>query len=230
MTATMPKSLREARVRIRRDETRWLRAKTYAGLLRLNVLFLKGEIITHPDIVITPEYILDCNNDWMPPIVHEETLCILDDLIALNKLGLLTTCSQPGSFTTTEHESHLGKKFVARMDKARNSSIEQRAFVSGFAPPDLAKRLLRAAGGDIVVVREKLKPIKFHVMTRQGRTGSRLKPFTWAGRAQRPDLHGRIGEDAAQALATCVQIGAYDKKWRRNTLLWSTLLTAARMT
>jgi len=204
-------TLAQATVRLRRDEERWLRAKSYDDLLRLNVLFLEGKIVAHPWSVVRPEDLLK----WESPALNEETARIRDALVALNKLGLFTESSQPGLYV-----------------KTGRYAIEQRAYVDGYAPKALADRLLRALDGQdgLVALRPVEKPTKLVVVTRQGGPRGALKPFTWVGRATPVEvvMEGRIGSKALKELARCADIAAYDKKWRRNTHLWPALVAALK--
>ncbi len=219
---TRAESLRRAAVRLRRDEERWQRAESYQELLRLNVLFLQGRVVAHPDLVVRPEDVLGRKG----PILAEETACIVDDLIALNRLGFFTDCSQPGIyFTTDKYVNRFGSRFP-------DGAVEQRAFVSGYVPKALAKRIagISDRSRDLVSLRERVVSPERIVVTRQGPVGGRLRPFTWIGRATPMWMlrgRGRIGPGALRELGRCVPLAVYDKRWRRNTDLWTSLISAA---
>ncbi len=222
---TRAESLRRAGVRLRRDEERWQRAESYQELLRLNVLFLRGRVVAHPGLVVHPEDVLKRSG----PILAEETACIVDDLVAMNKLGFFTDCSQPGIYLKCV--GRFGRD-GRHLQREREGAIEQRAFVSGYAPKALAKRFARISdrNRDLVFIRERVVTPEQIVVTRQGPLHGVLRPFTWIGRAVPMWMlraRGHIGLGALRDLGRCVPLAVYDKKWRRNTDLWPALLAAA---
>ena len=203
------RSLTQAYEWLRRDQERWRRAESFDDLLRLNVLFLQGKLTAHPGLVPQPEALVEGQS-----LLEEETTGLVDDLVLLNRLGLFTTFSQPGSY-------ERGNTYV----------IEQRAAIAGCATRDFGRRVLRRVKArDIVVFREQQNPSTRIAVTRQSpRTTGPLKPCTWLGRANLPPemLDGRIGPGALKEWLRCVPLAAYDKKWQRNTRLWPALIAAA---
>lgn len=210
MTVTRAEVLRQTGARLRRDERRWQRAKSYSDLLRLNVLFLQGKVACHPQGVIDAKFLLRHKT-----MLHKETACIVHDLVSLNKLGFFTDCSQPGCYTRT-----------------RAYAFEQRAFVSGWVPKALARRIVRISdrSRDLVAVREREVSPEHIVVSRQGIPGGVFRPHTWIGRVVidigTMRARGRVGLPALQELGRrCVPLAIYDRRWGRNTHLWSILLS-----
>ena len=90
----------------------WERATDFCELLLLARRFLSGEISSFPG--------------WRSAELDEETDALLEVLSSLNRVGFLSVASQPGSPFGPGHDGRVWGG---------------RAFVGGFAPTDLARRL-----------------------------------------------------------------------------------------
>lgn len=141
----------------------------------------------------------------------EATQGLITVLAAVNRVGLMTTCSQPGR--------RLGTK------------SGQRAFVSGFTGEENVKRLQHAL----------LRTELVMLATEPGLETSLRVPvtiddgsaFTWVGWSEAgDDLDYQYGDDLSPSALTALRaawyVDLFGPKWGRNTLLWRSLLMALR--
>lgn len=107
----------------------WNRVISYGDLLNLNISYLTGRINN------TPWH--DCN-------ICSETYTILPELIKINKLGLLTTDSQPGTCIYGGFSGH---------DHLRYDE-EQRGYIECFVYKSIIDRLVRALlkTGEVIII------------------------------------------------------------------------------
>lgn len=167
----------------------WELARTLADLGDLTALWLEGEIT----------YLPGYGNDRPDP----ETTQIMTALVAMNRAGFWTDCSQPG----TE---------------------EQRAYVSGFCTEDTANAI-RAATIDtelIVLAAPALLDRWTDVpITRDGGV-----EWTWGG-CHSGAAAGDYAEhlpNAVEAITESHYVEVIDPRWGRNDLLWDVLVSGLR--
>lgn len=186
----------------------WATARTVADLAALTARWLEGDLASQPG--------------WEPGYgPDDETAELVPVLALLNRAGVLTRCSQPGGVSSDGDQSAVPE-------------WEQRATVDGYASPDLAHRLARAAtaAGLMAVIH----PIECRWWVRGDRyAGLEMSRedgigVTWGGRQpHRREVVGAFGQchhDAVAALLCSVYLTVMDPVWRRNTVLWPVLLEA----
>ena len=133
-----------------------------------------------------------------------ETDGIIPALATLNRAGLWTTWSQPG------------------MDD--DGASAQRAYVSGFATPELADAIEDAALRTelVVLACPADTPGSFSVPV----TIDGGQPFTFGGRGgESPDEYAsELSPEAVAALRASIHLEVLDPRWGRNDLLWEVLV------
>lgn len=198
----------------RRDRRAWRAPVDLDGLGEVTAQWLEGRIESHP------------NGHYGGP--DEETAEIRDALIALNRAGFVTDCSQPGQTPDSEGDGE---------------DWWQRAAVQGFATPEFAAGVdeVEATHPDLIVVRHQGAPSRWFPTLQDllgwGREGS--VPCTrWNGR-----LHTAFGcrmyasdiglcfdpvsDEAHDALCSAVQLTVIDSEWGRKNYLWDALVPLA---
>lgn len=149
---------------------------------------------------------------WGAPDPDEETDAILAPLLELHARGFLTVASQPA------FEGPRGGR-----------DVRQRAFVAGFARPDLALRLARA---ERIRVR-----VWFADGTTTGIGPGREEPEAmttedglarvYAGHSARATelglFEGEVGDEALRELSAAAYVTAWDPRFGRAEVLWREL-------
>lgn len=176
-------------------ETFWREAETFAELCELNARFIEGEID------FSPTYGGDLEAESKPLIPY---------LAALNRAGLLTTCSQPG------------------VDYGHS---KQRAFVDGLAQKDTALRVERLSMiSDLYVMTA--EPGRFHGC-RMPITIDDFRPHSWGGDASLDEENGIFtdvlafqeycNDRAMHQLSQASEVCVIDLCWGRVGYLWTQL-------
>lgn len=143
---------------------------------------------------------------------EKETRELIPALARANRAGFLTDCSQPGEKPTRGWDGAIWR---------------QRAAVSGFASPQLAERLARAAHDADLMVQITTTTGREHLDDRIRVTTCDWETVTgFGGRRSRRDLAFQYHECSTAAInAVCdaVQVTIVDPEWGRNTALWPLL-------
>lgn len=174
-------------------ERLWREARSFEGLCELNARFIEGEI-----------------HGWDVDHLDSESEPLVPYLAALNRAGLLTTCSQPG------------------MD---NGPSKQRAFVDGLALEDTAHRIQRLSlCSDLYIMTS--GPGRYNGCM-MPITIDEFRPHSWGGSAT---LHEETGiftdvlalgeicnESAMVELREAWEVCVIDLCWGRTDYLWSVL-------
>ena len=175
---------------------RWRNATSFKGLCSLAIEFLGGDLPAFPG--------------WMALDIDEETDDWVPELVAANERGFLTTASQPGACPPLSHDG---------------LPWSQRAFVVGFASPDLVAELRTQIEGS------RLRLFDFGIQETGGepmpaaRHGDReyLHVGTAEGPAELEVFAHRVGPEALQALSETRYVCLIDPEWGRDDLLWAIL-------
>ena len=177
----------------------WRLARSFKDLIKLNIEFLRGNI-------------------WASPIqsgpLDDESLPLVEMLIALNSRGLFTTGSQPGGFW--EGSKHNAPK---------RAITRQRAFVMGYcSKPDHAR--LSSIGEarffidptDVRTTQVRLPPkTEWKTLSGLGRSSRKREDVRW-----KKFLH----PDAYAELAASAYFIGVERAWGSNELwgaLWAGL-------
>lgn len=182
-----------------RDRAAWRRARSFDELCALGARFVAGELAWFPG--------------WGAAELDVESDAIRASLVALNRAGWLTTCSQP-----------------ARVDVERG--LEQRAFACGFASERVARMLVGLAARDrsirVRVERRGERVAGPVTVTREPARGRAAKVARVAigGPAIEAELMC-FADDLAPAmlaeLARRPYVSAWDVAWGREERLWPAL-------
>ncbi len=162
--------------------------------------------------VLTQEFLggaLPAFPGWGAPDLDEETDAIAPGLVALAGRGFLTLASQPG----------LPERAGARR-------VVQRAFVTGFVEPPLARRLARARPAPGIAI----------AVFAPGASGGDAEPVTridgepvvLAGHCARDEelalFEDEVGPAAFAELRAASYVAIWDREWGRERALWDELL------
>jgi hypothetical protein len=191
------------------DADRWMSAASLAELGELTALWLEGEIGQTP-------------MNYGPPA--EETTELVPFLVAVNRAGFVTDCSQPGM-------SKPWQGSILGWNAPPGSLWCQRAAVSGFASEEGCHRLASLADPGVlcsITVADPVWPVPpgWNV-TRIG-AGANWLEATWFGeqipRAGLEADYGAMCQPAAvAALCDARQVTLIDPAWDRNDRLWPLL-------
>lgn len=195
----------------RRDKRAWRAPVDLEGLGEVTAQWLEGRIESHP------------NGHYGGP--DSETDEIRDALIALNRAGLVTDCSQPGQTPESEGDGE---------------DWWQRAAVYGFATPafDAWTREVEVAHPDLIVVRHRGADRRWFPRLRglfQSSPGTAVPCTRWNGRVHTAfgsHMHASdIGlcfdptsDEAYDTLCSAVQLTVIDSEWGRKDYLWAALV------
>lgn len=179
----------------RDNESPWAEAETLEDLIAVNLRWLRGEGFSHPLGGDEPD---------------AETSEILDDLLCLNRRGLLTTFSQP-----------------ADLDDAGG----QRAAVEGYATEQVARVIgaVTLHTDLLVFIYEPGEHGGYQVPI----TVWDYHPYTWCGEAWGDEDLQWFAEyrpRAMRVLRTLWTVTAIDPKWGRKRYLWRELRRATNPT
>jgi hypothetical protein len=177
-------------------ERLWREAKSFEELCELNARFIEGEIDFSPT---TGASSLD-----------EESKLLVTYLAALNRAGILTTCSQPG-----EDQGHS----------------KQRAFVDGLALKETALRLNRLSmTSDLYIMTNEPGHYNGCMMPI---TIDEFRPHSWGGASHLDDETGMFpdalhfgeycSESAMKELREVWEVCVIDLSWGRERYLWDVL-------
>lgn len=144
-----------------------------------------------------------------------ETVPIVPVLARLNRAGFLTSDSQPGSVTHGRH----------------GAVWKQRAAVAGFAGPQLAGLITRAAVKAGMLTRVMTAAL-YDPRDRIPATTWNNQPRTWFGARRDADdvaleLDG-CSAGAIHAVTATMQVTIVDPEWGRDDALWPLLAEASR--
>lgn len=178
------------------DLTPWSSCRTLADLGHVTERWLRGELTYFPGH----------NDPYEPPL--DESKDLIDDLVALNRVGYITTNSQPGQSMTRDGNA-------------------QRAFVRGYCTEETFQRIDAAIYGTELIALPR-PPGMYHlcpvpITTVHGRN------FTWGGmssgeaEAIAREFGGALNEQMVALLAGCWLVDVLDPVWGRTNLLWSKL-------
>lgn len=174
----------------------WREAKTFEELCELNARFIEGDI--------------DFSPIYGASSLDEESKPLILYLAALNRAGLLTTCSQPG-----EDDGHS----------------KQRAYLQGLALKETAQRIERLSlTSDLYIMTAEpghyngcMMPITIDI----------FRPHSWAGAASLDDETGvfsdvlgfeeHCGEGAVRGLREAWEVCVIDLCWGHDHYLWGVL-------
>ena len=174
----------------------WREAKSFEELCELNAQFIEGE--------------LDFSPTYGASSLDSESEALVPYLAALNRAGILTTCSQPGE---------------------DNGYSKQRAYLDGLALKDTALRLDRLSMcSDLYIMTTEpgrykgcMMPITIDV----------FRPHSWGGAASLDDETGIFSEvlgfeehcskSAMLELREAWEICVIDLCWGRDRYLWDVL-------
>lgn len=148
----------------------------------------------------------------------EETLPLVPVLARLNRAGYVTDCSQPGEID----------------DCCGGGLIEQRAAVQGYASPQVAGTLIRAAetAGLVVVSCSPAGVPRWRYGYGPSVTVTQVNGLRFTGFGVRiPRRHirdphigyGECGREAVDVLCSAWQVTVIDPEWGRDDLLWDVL-------
>ena len=175
----------------------WASATTFADLCELSAQYVGGELAFSPS---------------QGGAIDEETSEIALPVAALNRAGLLTSCSQP-----------------ALMD----GDVAQRAFVDGLAPESTALEFAtRSLYADILIF---VVPPLYERGYMVPVTRTDGHPHTWIGHCN-PEMRAHELEQyravchpsAVSELEAAWYVAAIDLSWGRKEHLWRLLLEAPR--
>lgn len=180
----------------RAAESLWRAARTFAEACELGARFVEGELPFFPG--------------WLAPELDPESDPLVPCLAALNRAGMLTLASQPGRALGPDGDG---------------PPRAQRAFVTGFAGADLARRIEACALG---------VPLFVAAFEARERGGVRLpvgvlagEPYLWTGYGAGPDelriLRPCVGAEALRELAQARYVCVADLAWEARDLLWDVL-------
>lgn len=182
----------------RADRQQWAAAESLADVGGLVARWLEGKVASQPG------YQARCGPD-------PETADLIPTLAALNRSGLVTSCSQPGL---------AGPGYDGAW-------WEQRAAVVGFCDARTLDALILAAGETELAVREcevRHRRLVVPVTTREGYAitdfgglvSARDIRDGWTG-------YDICGRGAVDALVAAHQVVVYDPEWGRDDVLWPVL-------
>lgn len=174
----------------------WREAKTFEELCELNAQYVEGEI--------------DFSPTYGAPSLDSESKPLIPYLAALNRVGLLTTCSQPG------------------VDRGY---YKQRAFLDALTRKETAMRLEKLSiTSDLYVMTAEPGHYNGCMMPI---TIDDFRPFSWGGAASLDDETGiftdlqtfeeHCGETAMQELSEVWEVCVIDLSWGRERYLWDVL-------
>lgn len=177
------------------SESLWRRARTFEELCALAARFVEGELAYFPG--------------WLAPALDVESDAIAPHLARLCRAGFLTLASQPGRASYTAHDGTPGV---------------QRAFVTGFVAPALARTLVDctpAASIEIFVFGANAVAREIPVSLRS------QVPYAFTGHDATADeiecFEDCVSPEALLALHHAHYVAAVDLTWGRNEVLWSEL-------
>ena len=124
----------------RESHALWLAARSFDDLCRLGARFCRGEIAAFPG--------------WMAPELDDESGALAPLLGRLCEAGFLTLASQPGRAARPAHDG---------------AQCVQRAFVTAFARPGLAERLVRELAPAVPALIGRIGEIEVAVFARGDR-------------------------------------------------------------
>lgn len=194
----------------------WRETASLVDLADMTIRFLRGEVDETPGHAGPPD---------------PETARISTDLVALNRAGVVTVCSQPGLAPVVGWDGALW---------------EQRAFVDGYTDPATAVRVAaacRAAGllcQDLAVssLREhrrgwprpwrRRSVVAYEPVTLRGGETVTSIPSRLP-RSQVGLDWGGVGAGAWAEIQHAVHVVVIDPVWHRERYLWETLAVAVRV-
>jgi hypothetical protein len=180
----------------RESEALWIAAQSFDDLCRLGARFCRGEIAAFPG--------------WMASALDDESVALAPALARLCEAGFLTLASQPGR---AAHASHDGAPCV------------QRAFVTAFARPGTAERLVRELASSEIRVAAFAHGDRDRESAPVSTRGGVAYAFTGhnAFASELVCFEDRVSIAALRELESARYVCAHDPAWGRDDLLWREL-------
>lgn len=181
------------------DRAAWRAARTFDDLCRLGAAFIEGRCRFFPG--------------WGSPFLDDESDEIAAHLTALQRAGVLTLASQPGSAPRASHDGALH---------------EQRAFVCGFASESAARAIVAGRFASDLAIATFRRGDRDHEAIAVSRRGGVAHAFAGhsAFEAELACFRGTISRAAFCELERSTYVSAIDLEWGRDSRLWSELARA----